>query len=289
MRSVAQPSTRGAGLLTPILKLLDELPASPSSGGLHDTFNVVQDLLGLLGWDVHSPLSATRSMEGANGPMIITFWMRGEARLKVAVWPHRAFEGHGVSKFLDFQGSEWRAATDGELWQIVAPAAAASSQSYAFDIRRSDAGALFMRLLSRDSHVGRMVDHEPSEALAVAVGDNTGGPGSTLVWPSRATHCMKRKGCVAYIEYDPASGQAILLPGSLLRARTGSSFPSHLRIIRERALSSLLLVPEGVHLRLAGDLPLSGPSAAAAQVAGTGVNGWLLWFDRQGQPIKRDG
>lgn len=106
-------------------------------------------------------------------------------------------------------------------------------------------------------------------------------------WPKGATHMLYRKGHAAFIRYTPQTGKTVLLPGSVMRSKTKSSFPTHSKKLREQALSGGAFVQEGEVIRVVEPLTVDTPSTAATLVAGTVSNGWTSWRNRDGTLIRR--
>ena len=106
-------------------------------------------------------------------------------------------------------------------------------------------------------------------------------------WPEGATHMLYRKGHAAFIRYTPRTGKTVLLPGSVMRSKTKSSFPAHSKKLREQALADGVFVQEGDVIRVTSPLTVDTPSTAATLVSGTVSNGWTSWRNQDGTLIRR--
>lgn len=106
-------------------------------------------------------------------------------------------------------------------------------------------------------------------------------------WPEGATHVLKRKGLASFIRYNQKTGKVVILPGSVMRIQTKSSFPSHHKRLREQAVAEGIFVPDGDILRVVAPFPVDTPSAAATLVSGTVSNGWTSWRTPAGNLIRR--
>jgi hypothetical protein len=157
-------------------------------------------------------------------------------------------------------------------------------------MRRMQEKGIELRL---DGSLARFLGAAPAET-----GENTGqsGPASGRggrelprpeEWPPEATHRLRRKGCISYIRYEPATRKATLLPGSIMPAQIKASCPAFPRKLRTDAIAAGFVLATENHLRVVTDLVLDTPSTAATVVTGTAENGWMLWRDREGKPIAR--
>lgn len=76
-----------------------------------------------------------------------------------------------------------------------------------------------------------------------------------------------------------ASGEFVVLAGSLARAKETNTCPHHTRNIRRQLLEdgALILEPNGDHYQLTRDIAFGSPSGAGAFIYGGSVNGRLYW------------
>jgi hypothetical protein len=108
------------------------------------------------------------------------------------------------------------------------------------------------------------------------------------IWPVEATHMLKRAKCISFIWYKNSERTAVLLPGSVMRRKSGRSFPEYHRQLREEAVNAGYFVIDEEYLRVVSEYEVDTPSTAATLVVGTTTtNGWNLWRTREGNPIER--
>jgi hypothetical protein len=107
-------------------------------------------------------------------------------------------------------------------------------------------------------------------------------------WPEGATHKLGGRGYASFIRFDPETERATILPGSVMRARTGRSFPQYHRRLRDDAIAVGLIRAEGDRLQVVAELTLETLTTAATFVSGVVNSGWRAWRDPDGNRISRD-
>jgi hypothetical protein len=100
-------------------------------------------------------------------------------------------------------------------------------------------------------------------------------------WPKDATHILRRREALAYLRYRPRSGSSILLPGSVLTARTGRSLYRHQVEARQRAERDRQIGYVGDHLQVLVPIPFSDPRQAATFACGALIKESTVWKSRR--------
>jgi len=119
----------------------------------------------------------------------------------------------------------------------------------------------------------------PEKKLAAGI------PAKDAPWPKGTSHAMHRKQTRAYVSYDPKTGEAKLLPGSVLTMDKGKTLTQQLDTMREEARQDGTLEQHNDLLLVTKPVLFDTIRSAASFAAATQVKDLSVWKTPKGQSL----
>jgi hypothetical protein len=143
---------------------------------------------------------------------------------------------------------------------------------------------------SKNTKVASEAKSSPAKKVAAKSAPKSKDPviSGSQEWPEEATHCMRRKKNVAYINLNPMIGTATLMPGSVIVAAPGKALGKQMVDARAEAAADGKLKRKGKLFLVVEPIEFSNPRLAATFAAGTLVKDITAWLDRDGTALDKD-